>query len=129
MGEAQTLDPMAVVHHERRLEHFPVGWNTLSKQSNQTALRRKSLQQKAAHAAKCSPTMSQQFCDYSGVEEYSALTAVQNDSGGLALKDESETEFDLAGSAERVDTRSNPNSVDVVPGVSGSVDLPRSSCQ
>ena len=59
------------------------------------------------------------ICDASGYSP--RATAVQNDSGGLALKDEPETEFDLAGSAERVDARSNPNSVDVVPGVSGSV--------
>src|SRR5258706_8259881 len=29
MGEAQTLDRTAVVHHGRRLEYFPVGWNAL----------------------------------------------------------------------------------------------------
>src|SRR5947209_3719555 len=29
MGEAQTLDRMAVVRHGRRLEYFTVGWNAL----------------------------------------------------------------------------------------------------
>jgi hypothetical protein len=45
------------------------------------------------------------------------------------LENNAESEFDLAGGAERVNACSDSHSIHIVCGMSGSVDLPRRPCQ
>jgi len=49
--------------------------------------------------------------------------------GRLSLEGEPQPELDLPGGTERVNSRSDPNTVHVVPGRSGSIDLSRGSRQ
>jgi len=56
-------------------------------------------------------------------------TALEVGAGRLSLEGEPQPELDLPGSTERVDARSHPDAVHVVPFASSAVNLPRGSRQ